>query len=152
MKISKFFHSKNGPKNRYGIGTKTYHLTIDAPDWLKEAIYDLHCGSLPSNYIYDLAHSFSVDYDNGNVTSDDDFHEWADGMIDVYNADLYQFAADNSSASWYDDESATDLIGTSNDPLDHIRAVQYSVALTVAQALYRAIEDNLDEDNLDEDD
>lgn len=150
MKISQFF-------TRIDIVDSNAHryiLTDEAPSWLQEAIDEAHAGASHDDHIYELAHSFALDYDGGNITRADawdNFVGWADDQVDVYDHDLYQFAADNSHRRWYDEEQASELVGKKANPLDHIRMVQYIVAQSVASAIWAAVKEAEEEewDSLD---
>lgn len=146
MKISQYF-------SRIDIVDDEDHryiLTDDAPEWLQEAINEAHAGASHDDHIYELAHSFALDYDNGNISNrdaDDSFGEWADSQVDLGDRDLYLFAADNYHARWYDDEQAKESVGADAGPLDHIRMVQYIIAQVVASALWEAIKEAEDDDS-----
>lgn len=126
-----------------------YILTDETPRWLQDAINEAHQGASHDDHIYDLAHTFALDYDSKNVTSSDardNFGEWATSQIDYSDKDLYQFAADNYHCRWYDNEQAAECVGEKAGPLDHIRMVQYIIAQAVASVIWDAIKaDALDD-------
>jgi len=69
-----------------------YSLHESAPEWLYSAIRDAHAGSLPNDWVYNIAHSFLYDY--ARLNWDEDIcHEWCDNQVDVYTSDLYAWSA-----------------------------------------------------------
>lgn len=143
MKISEYFE-------RLKIHNTNKHQYIfkpNAPDWLRKAIYKVHQGGMPVDYLFDLCYAFVRDYDEGNVTQENvEGGLWADSQVDIYNSKLYQFAADHCNCNWYDDEQASELVGKEATPLDHIRMVQYVVAQSVAFILWDTIKEAEEQD------
>ena len=118
-------------------------FTDDAPEWLRDVVRDLHSNSFPSDWIYCAAKA-AVEQIESEGYDSDNAHEWADGMVDIYTRDLYQFAADNCLTGWYGDaESEADDLGHENqEPHERIALVQYCAYARIFNAIGEAIEEN----------
>lgn len=62
-------------------------LRADAPDWLRDAVYEAHDGEIPNDWRYDICSALwdeITDEGNGGMEP----HEFADGLADVYTGRL----------------------------------------------------------------
>lgn len=69
----------------------------DAPEWLKEAVRKAHQGTFPNDWIFAECRAAVEAFDEGALTDsedDDDVHAHADGHVEPYTKNLFQWAAD----------------------------------------------------------
>src|SRR5215472_11134227 len=75
-------------------GTERVVLAEGRPEWLYDAVRDAHQGTLPNDWIYEECRAAVKAFDDEVLTDDDDSdHEYADGRVDTYTKDLFQWAA-----------------------------------------------------------
>ena len=113
-------------------GTIYYKLKKSPPDWLPENFMrDVHesvdgpSPRLPNDWIYTQTAYAAVtlaDYDDPH--DDDIAHEVADGLVEVYTASLYEWAADHGNNRALIDEAEEEL-GKAEDHEKAIMLGQY---------------------------
>ena len=138
MNLSKFFTTimRND-------GSKAVVLTDDRPEWLHEAIRDVHGSDLPNDWIYRECRDACASIDDGALTDDDSVHEYADSAVDVYTRDLYQWSADMClTDTWANAESEADDLGCGADMTKRISVIQYCAIATIARAMLSACDEH----------
>lgn len=132
-------------------GETAWCLTEDRPEWLQDAIREVHGSDLPNDWIYSACRDACSAIDDGALTDDDSIHEWADSQVDVYTRDLYRWAGDMCTTDLFSDaESEASDFGTpgnDNDPTKRIGVVQYCAYSTIARTLMTAHGDATTEDD-----
>lgn len=103
----------------------------DAPDWVSAMVQEAHAGMLPDDhrYVY-IAEALE------NIAESDDpedaRHEWADGVLDTYNAELVAWLGSHAYRAGYCDEAQSEgLVSDSDGIYERIRAGQYVEACEV---------------------
>jgi len=117
------------------------------PDWLYEAVYDAHNDMLPDDWVYAECEAACEAIDEGNLKTDDDVHEYADGRVDIYTRDRFKWAADKCLSSLYAEaeEQARDCGSDGADTADHLGAIQYHAIYAIASTMLSAVTDAGDE-------
>jgi hypothetical protein len=116
-------------------GTTFYTLTDDAPEWLRDAVYEAHDSELPNDWRYDICHSIINELGDGY-----DPDEIADGLVDVYNSDRAAWLADNLARGCIEIER--DLLGDDIDAFTVIGLAQYAAISEMVRVMVDAIETN----------
>jgi len=130
--ITRFFERKHRDN-----GEAFYCLTDNAPDWLTDAVREAHDDEFPNDWRYNICHSIISDLDDATApTDDDDMHESADTLVDIYNSDRLTWLHDSLGRIAYCDEAQSD--GLTAEPADVfgiIGAGQYVCILQMAYVL-----------------
>jgi hypothetical protein len=128
------------------------------PEWLYEAVYEAHGGTLPDDWVFAECRAACDAIDDGYLVDEDSVHEHADGRVDVYTRRLYQWSADMCLTDTYSEAEAEarDLCEASADTDKRIATIQYCAIRSIASRMLQAsrdAEDDEDEgDNDDQDD
>lgn len=85
-------------------GTEFVQLTDDAPDWLRDAVYEAHDGELPNDWRYETARSIVAGLDEGLEPD-----EIAENLVDVYTPDLLAWTSGPPLRIHYVDEAPQDF-------------------------------------------
>lgn len=112
-------------------------LKDDAPEWLQDAVQDAHQGTLPNDWIYAECLAAVEAFDNEELGEDGDgVHEHADGRVDTYTRDLYQWAADMClTDTWASAESEAEDMGPTGTTLNRIASIQYCAIRHIAEIM-----------------
>lgn len=143
MKLGQFFETKTRDD-----GKKFVTLADDRPDWLYDAVYEAHQSDAPNDWIFAECEAACDAIDDGTLSDDDSVHEYADGRVDVYTRELYQWAADmclsDTFAAAESDDS--DLGTPENDStVDRLMRLQYHAIARIARIMLEAAEDQPEE-------
>ncbi len=137
-------------------GSKVVIFADDRPEWLYDAVYESHDGSLPNDWIFETAEAACDAIDQGTLTNDDEVSEFADQTVDCYTAARFAWGADMCGTALYANaaESLDDAGGEpTNDVGEILGKIQYfaieSIARTILDA-YKASQDD-DDDDVDAD-
>ena len=118
------------------------------PDWLRAAVYDAHCEDLPNDWIYAECLAACKAIDAGDLGAgaypEDTIHEYADGRVDIYTRDRYQWAADFclSGTMAHAEEALEDRGGHTGTLADRLGALQYCAIEAIAATILHAYETN----------
>ena len=104
-------------------GETFYKLEADCPKWMTDLCRKAHDDMMPDDFKYEaimsaVEHIAKADGDEDDMR--DQISEWADSMVDIYNADLTRWVASHLERAWYVEEAqrefgpATDQDGRPN--------------------------------------
>lgn len=114
-------------------------LLDSAPEWLRDAVHDAHNGDGPHDWIYCECRDACEAIDHGDLTDDDSVHQYADGRVDMYTRDLYQWAADMCLSDTYSHaQSSADDCGDTSTDEKRISVLQYSAIESIARTVLDA--------------
>jgi hypothetical protein len=134
MTDKKFFESKRRDDD------STYvTLTEDAPEWLRDAVYETHDGTLPCDWVYaECRDAFESD--------DTDEHEYADSATEVYTGKLFAWAAEHYGTGFFSqaEEDAAEL-GEGGTISEQLTRIQYCAILNIARVMFAARDEERDE-------
>jgi hypothetical protein len=117
------------------------HLKDDAPEWLSDAVRDAHQGTLPNDWIYAECLAAVEAFDFGDF-DEDYIHEHADGRVDVYTRELYQWAADMClTDTWANAEAEAAEMGLVEETEKRLAVIQYCAIRYIAEAMLNACKD-----------
>lgn len=127
-------------------------LTDDRPEWLLDAVHEAHGSDLPNDWIYRECEATCDAIDEGWLTDEDNVHEFANGRVDIYTRDLYQWAADMCLSDTYAsaESEAGDILGDESDTIKRLSAIQYCAIQAIARAMLSAWEENRENDETEE--
>lgn len=145
--IMQFFANQFQVKERDN-GDTFLCLSDSAPSWCQDVCREAHGGLMPDDWRYSWISSAAdslVDIDPDNW---DEFHEIADGLVDVYNDRLSAWLASNlTRAEYVNDAVSSGLVDVSGD-FDLYRALmagQYEEINETIQSLVSEIESLADD-------
>lgn len=97
-------------------GTTFIRLADDRPEWMADAVWDAHDGELPNDWRYETCRTLVTEIVDMLDTHDNDWdaldaYEIADGMADIYTADLLTWLRDNVSRVGYVDDAKEEFDG-----------------------------------------
>lgn len=139
-------------------GETFYKIKDDAPEWLKGsdvsmAIHRAIDDRFPDDWVYEqmyfLAEHIS-DCDEADEARDK-VSEWADSLVDVYNAARLKWLAMHLNNALLCDEAEEEL-GGGGDMFERIGAGQNLALDRIAHAMIEAIDEEANERDDDEDD
>lgn len=116
-------------------GEVYYTLTDDAPEWLRDAVYEAHDGEMPNDWRFETCYAILACFEDGSTDPGD----VADSLTDVYNHDLARWLSDDVT------RGCVELEGFQPDTLDVwtvARAMQYETIYNMVGVLAAAIEAN----------
>jgi len=120
-------------------GEGFYTLTDDAPEWLRDAVMAAHGEESPNDWRYDMCDSIADRIDDiGDALTDDDAHEIADGLVDIWNAGRTAWLAGDLSRATYVDDAVSECIGDGSSIIDMIGVGQYLCLRDMASVLIAA--------------
>jgi hypothetical protein len=143
MRLSDYFETRTRDSGENFIALKDEH-----PKWLQEAVRDAHQGSLPNDWIYVECRAACEAIDEGDI-SEDETHDYADGRVDVYTKDRYQWATEMCLTDLYAaaESEAEDMGYEEHENIAHrIAVVQYHAIRSIAETMLAAWEKNKDEE------
>lgn len=122
-------------------GERFVTLNDDAPDWLQSAVRDAQ-GTFPNDWIYAECLAAVEAFDSGDF-DEDYIHEHADGRVDVYTRELYQWAADMClTDTWANaEEEAKELGGAEASIEQRLTSIQYCAIRYIAEVMLNACKD-----------
>jgi hypothetical protein len=91
-------------------------------------------------WIYEECRAAVEAFDDGTLTSDDDSdHEYADGRVDTYTKDLYQWAANFClTDTWAEAEQEAKDVGLPDETDRRIACIQYAAIRQIAETIRAA--------------
>jgi hypothetical protein len=136
MRIASFFETHTRSN-----GEKFCTLTDSSPEWLQDGIRAAHSGDMPSDWIYAECRAACEAIDRGDLSTEDEAYSYADGRVDVYTRDLYQWAADMCLGYVFANatEEAADVIGDESTTEKRISMVQYCAIRSIASAMLASV-------------
>lgn len=139
-------------RTREGSGETFYALRDGSPDWMAEAVREAHGDMLPDDWRYEAIWAVSEALSDLGADEDheDAIHEIADGLVDVYTANLTKWLASSLERVAYVDEAREDFGGEGNDLETAIKRGQFLEYREIASSLVSALAALVDEDS-DED-
>lgn len=129
-------------------GETTYvHLLNGRPDWVQELARDAHGDFLPDDWKYATIEAALDHIGDGDYETADDAREaaqeFADGAVDVYTSDRYEWLSSNLRRGGYVDQARDDF-GASDSHVDDIGRGQYLEAQEIYEAVVDALETRLE--------
>jgi len=122
-----------------------YILTADAPDWLREAVYQAHDDEAPNDWRYETCADIwegLMDAIKHDMDLDDFIHTAADDCVPIYTHELTTWLDDNPSRMAYMDEYI-ETIGRPSDSDELLRGGIYLCVYRMASILVDAYRDNV---------
>lgn len=152
MKLGGFF--KKLDRKPDGCASRAVTLTDDRPEWLQDAIREAHVSDLPRDWIYQECEAACDAIDDGSLSDEDSIHEYADGRVDTYTKDRYEWAADMCLTDTFAaaESDLEDMGGGSVDTADRMGQLQYCAAARIARIMleaWREHEDDEDSENVE---
>lgn len=127
-------------------GATFYKLRDGSPQWMTDAIHAAHGDILPMDWIYEHCSRMA---DNLNEYEpeqwDDSVSEWADGLVDVYNADLARWLSLHLDFAEYVDNATQELGHSDRGIFGDIAMGQYSLLENIAYALIQAVREQAED-------
>jgi hypothetical protein len=129
-------------------GESFVRLRDDRPEWVHDAVYELHAGLLPDDWKYTKARDAFEAIVNAGEDGDLDRAraEFCDGAVDTYTGDRYEWLRSSLSRSAYVDEAAENGLSHGAGIADRIGAGQYMEAGEIFEVVCRAVESRAAED------
>lgn len=128
-------YSKFFVRRERHTGESFVTLVDDAPEWLREAVRDAHCGEFPDGWIYAECRDAVMAFDDGRLT-EDWIHEYADGAVE-----LYQWAADHCLGTLFAQAAEeADELGADGTITERLQRVQYCAICFIAETMRAACE------------
>jgi len=118
----------------------------DAPQWVQDAVYEAHQGSLPNDWVFDICKA-AFDYGCKNCLTDDNLYElalqFADGEVDIYSSNIAQWYANHCNSDFVAEaeDELRDIGGSNNSVIDMLKEMQYVAIKNIAHTVFRAIFD-----------
>lgn len=121
-------------------GVTFYKLRDGSPQWMTDAIHAAHGDILPLDWIYEHC-SRVVDLMNEYEPEqwDDSISEWADGLVDVYNADRARWLALHLDFAGFVDEAVEEFGHSDQGVIGDIGMGQYKLLEQIAYAMVAAV-------------
>ena len=118
---------------------KVWALKDDAPDWLRDAVYAAHGGSLPDDRTYELCRdAMCWINENDGEPSEDDIHAEADNAVPVYNSERAAWLAEDASRFEEIDSVAAEFGSESASTFDKIGMAMFAEIEGVYRTLFDA--------------
>lgn len=136
-----FVQKKRDTENEYG-DKSFWSLKSKAPHWMTEAVRKAHDDGdiLPNDWIYQAcSHIADSMADTDPDQWDDSTHEWADGLVDVYNNDRTRWLASNLAFGAIVDDAVKELGRSDQGIFGDIGIGQYVLLCNIASALVSAV-------------
>lgn len=116
-------------------------LKDDAPEWLKEAVQAAHQEDFPDDWIFVECEAAFDAITEGRLDGDG-VHEYADGRVDIYTQDLFQWAANMCHSNTFAaaEGTADDLgLHASDDGIvTRLTKIQYCAIAYIAEVMLNA--------------
>lgn len=136
-----FERKERDEKNEFG-DKHFYSLVKGSPQWMVDAIREAHdhANIMPNDWVYDACHTIIGHMSDTDSDSwDDSVSEWADGSVDVYNADRARWLAANLAFGGIVDEAVEELGHSDQGVYGDIGIGQYRLLEGIAGALVAAV-------------
>jgi hypothetical protein len=133
--------SKHFVSDKRDNGETFTTLKDDRPEWLQDAVREAHQTDLPNDWIYGECKAAVEAFDEGSLTDEDSIHEYADGRVDIYTKDVYQWAADmclSSTFSYAEEEAEGMGVDLKGGVVKLLQTVQYCAISTIARTMLEA--------------
>lgn len=128
-------------------GKSFVKLADDAPEWLEDAVRDAHHGTFPDDWIYaECKAAYDAFQENDGERPDD--YEHADGRVDIYTKERYQWAADMRLTDLFSlaEGEAAEIYGRKDDVSERIGVVQYCAIRMIAASIWDAMDAQKEEE------
>lgn len=132
-----------------------YSLPHSKPEcqWMIDAVREAHGDIMPNDWVYDACHTIVGHMaDTDSADWDDSVSEWADGGVDVYNADRARWLAANLHFGGIVDEAVQSMGHSDQGVYGDIGLGQFAMLESIAAALIKAVLDKAEEDEAEEGD
>lgn len=120
-------------------------LVDDRPEWVYEAVREAHDDEFPDDWRYEHCALIFEQVAQG-ANDPDDADTIADSLVDIYDADIVKWLADNTTRSAYVDDWHNDYGAEFNDVISSIRGGQYVCLERMARVIIEAWNENHDSD------
>ena len=146
-----FVRKERNEPNEFG-NKDFYSLADKSPSWMVDAIRDAHDagGIFPNDWVYDACHSMISHMDDVEPENwDDSVSDWADGAVDVYNAERARWLASHLAFGGIVDDAVAELGHSDQGVYGDIGIGQYRFLEQIASALIAAVRaetENSDDD------
>lgn len=132
-------------------GDRFTSLKDDRPEWLQDAVYAAHQGTMPNDWIYAECLATAEAFDAGELSDEDNVHEFADARVDVYTKALYQWATDMClTDTWANAESEASDLGEVPDTEKRIATIQFCAIRAIAETMRAACAEASEETETEE--
>lgn len=107
-------------------------LADDAPEWLRDAVYETHDGTLPCDWVYaECRDAFESD--------DTDEHDYADSATEVYTGNLFAWAAEHYGTGFFSQaEGEASELGEGGTLAEQLMRIQYCAIRRIAIIIWEA--------------
>jgi hypothetical protein len=124
-------------------GSRFLALRLSAPDWMREAVHDVHDDELPGDWRYELALRAALALkEQPEAGSYELASEVAEDLCTVYTSELLAWYAEIPSRLAYADDAREELgTGSADDVAGMLHLGQWLAAHRGALALFSALED-----------
>ena len=147
MKLGDFFEVKSRDNGEAFVSLKE-----GSPGWLRDAVYSAHIDTMPNDWIYAECSAAADAIDEGYLTADN-VNEFANDRVDVYSAELFQWAANMHATSLFSEaESRANDCGAivETDVVSVLSRVQYFALELVAELFLEGVKGHTSEEKEDE--
>lgn len=140
---------KRDAPNEFGSLT-FYKLKDDAPVWVGEAVREAHnIGSddiMPNDWVYEACANMADHMCDSHPSDWDDYSsQWADGDVDVYNADRAKWLASHLFWGGVVDEAVSELGHSDQGIYGDIGIGQYYALSSIASTMIAAVQSRAEE-------
>ena len=129
-------------QDTHNDGKQFYKLKDGSPRWMIDAIHSAHADILPHDWVYEQCSRVAdrmAETDPENW--DDSVSDWADSLVDVYNADRAAWLASHLSFGGVVDEAVEELGHSDQGIFGDIGTGQHRFNEQIAAALIQAVRD-----------
>jgi len=136
-------------------GESFYRLRDDAAEWLQgnagsTVMHELHAAlddRLPDDWVYEIAAHLAdnISECDGADAAQERISDWADSLVDVYNADRLKWLSSNLNTVYFVDDAVAEFGDHTDGILGAIGYGQYVAIERIAGAMLAAIEAEVDE-------
>lgn len=117
-------------------------LTDDAPDWLRDAVYEAHDDEMPNDWRYQVCADI---FESLDLEPEGDAFELADVLADVYTGDLFSWYGDHLARQGYADVVMER--GGLSTVFEVLRQGQVEAIAGMVEVLQAAVRDNQPDDD-----
>ena len=119
-------------------------LADNRPQWLYDSVYSAHNGSMPCDWVYATCKDVAYAIDSGDLKDSDDCATFADGNVDIYTKDLYQWGAHHCLQDFYTaaESDAKDNCMLTGTIEEQLRAIQYIAIRYIADIMLQHKEES----------
>ena len=121
-------------------GATFYKLRDGSPQWMTDAIHEAHGDIMPLDWIYEHCSrvvDMMTEYEPEDW--DDSVSEWADGLVDVYNADRARWLALHLEFAGFVDEAVEEFGHSDQGVMGDIGMGQFKLLEQIAYAMLSAV-------------